>query len=279
MPALPAPMPFDPWGAELPVKSESDVRDVLPGNIKAVPQDDAPVREAIISAETEMFLSWQESSSYAAAQSDPTRAEGEYLDGHLEDRDLKRNGSEDDESARSRMFDIQKVVTPEAILAAADSILSPYTTIKCQYLESVLDRWFLTGPVSSFRSFIGASPEYPDRYYNLRPQSSPGGAWTFADNGGRYFVLRVPVLDSLNGSHMFLFDGTVEPGPGNEHAEAAWIADGSDTGGTESTGVTATFVSVGGGAALDIYQSVADAVNSIIPAGVRWQLYADPDLR
>ena len=177
------------------------------------------------------------------------------------------------------MFSVQKVVTPQAILEAADALLAPYTTIKCQYFESVLDRWFLTGAVSVWRSYIGASPDYPDRYYDSRPQSSPGGAWTFADNGGRYFVLRVPVIDSLNGAHMFLFDGTVLPGPENGHAEAAWIADGSDTGGTESTGVTATFVSVGGGAALDIYQSVADAVNSIIPAGVRWQLYADPDLR
>lgn len=278
MPILPVPLPFDPAGGDLPVKGEQDVRDALPAFVRDVPSADAPVREALVGGATRMFLEWQSASAYAAAQADPTRATGVYLEGHAEDRGHHKRGVEDDEVLRARMLATPEVVTPEAILAVVNALLAPYTSVQAQYHESILDRWYVQDGTATWHSFIGAGPEYAARHYDERPQSDPGGAWAFDDSQGRYFVLRVPELTSINGAHMFVFDGSVPPDPALGNAESAWIADGSNTGGTEANGHVATFVSTGLGTALDVYQGIVDAVNAIRGAGVRWMLIADPNL-
>ncbi len=278
MPTLPVPLPFVPAGGDLPVVDADDVRRELPAQMQG-PADGAPVREGLVAAQTAMFLEWQYASANAAAQSDPTRAADFYLDGHGEDRTCIRARGESDDAYRARMLAIPDIVTPTAIVAAVNAILAPYTAIECQLFEG-LDRWFPSDGLTASRwlSFIGARPDYGTRYYDLRPNSSPGGAWVFGDDYGRYFVIRVPVLANLNGSHFFVYDGTVNENQNGGEVRRAWIHDGTNTGGTEANGHVASFVNVGLGTALDVYQAIADTVQVLKGAGVRWQLIEDPKL-
>jgi len=277
MPSLPVPLPFHPAAGDLPVKTTADVLAAYPEEVRRVPSEDAPVRDAIVEAQTTLFLEHQSASAYAAQQADPTRATGEYLEGHADDRTIKRQAAEDDEALRARMFATPDIVTPEAILAIVNTILAPFTAVECQYLESVGDRWFAQDGSATWHSFIGAGPDYPDRYYEQRPQSDPGGAWAFADSHGRYFVLRVPELDSLEGGHFFAFDGSVVPAD-IQNYEGAWFHDGTNTGGSEADGSVATFAGIGLGGALDVYQAIVNSVDAAHGQSVRWQLIADPNL-
>ncbi len=277
MPTLPVPLPFLPAGGDLPIVDEDGIRRELPAQMQGDAAQ-APVREALVSAQLAIFLAWQFASAWAAQQSDPTRAESLYLDGCGEDRSCFRQQGEIDETYQARMLAIPEIVTPEAILAAAGAILAPYSNVRPHLFEGT-DRWFVNdGGSPGWHSFIGAPPSYPDRYYDDRPQSWPGGAWVFADDYGHYFVLRVPVIDNLDGSHLYPLDGTVGADQFGGDIAAAWIADGSDTGGSESSGAVASFVSVGFGTALDVYQAIVNSVEAIRGQGVRWMLYADPNL-
>jgi hypothetical protein len=94
-------------------------------------------------------------------------------------------------------------VTPASIVAAANAILAPVTSVQAQYFESVLDRLYLTDGTLPWHSFVGTvSPTYFDRLYRddagvngtQVPNREPGGGWVFGDEIGRYFVLRVPVV-------------------------------------------------------------------------------------
>lgn len=279
MPTLPAPLPIIPGAGDLPVKTAEDVREGYPAHVKQVPAANAPVREAIVEGQRVMQLRYQERAGYAAVQSDPTRATGIYLAGHAEDRGFFKQQNEDDEALRARVFAVPDIVTPAAIVAVVNAILAPYSNVECQYLESALDRLFVQdgNGDTGWHSFIGAPPEYPDRYYALRPNSSPGGAWVFSNEIGRMFVLRVPVLESLDESHAFAWDGTVNLAAVGA-PRSLWIHDGSDTGGSESNGSVATFITVGLATPLEVYQAIANTVTAIKGAGVRWMLVADPGL-
>ncbi len=277
MPTLPAPYPFYPSGGDLPVVDEDDVRQAHPAAAQG-PAAEAPVREALVAGETRMFLEYQENSAFAAQQSDPTRSIGVYLDGLAEDRSTYRREDEDNETLRERMLAVPEIVTPAAIVAAAKAILDPVSSGDVEYCESILDRLYIQSDSGTFwRSYIGpVDPDYPDRYYALRPNSSPGGPWVFAaDTVGRLFVLRVPLLDDLDGAHAFLLDGSVAE---SDTTPGAWMADGSDENGTESDGTVATFVTEGLGSALDTYQAVASAIDLIKGQGIRWILVTDSSL-
>ncbi len=275
MPTLPAPLPFVPGGGELPVNDADDVRAVYPRNLRG-PAENAPVREAIVEGQLATQLAYQERSAYAAAQADPTRATGIYLDGHAGDRGIFRQEDEDDESLRARMLAVPDIVTPAAIIAAVNAILAPYTSIECQYFESILDRWFVrsSAGLHDWRAFVGANPSYASRLYDQRQNSKPGGAWVFDGCVGRYFVVRVPILNATGVRRMWAFDGSVNLAA-LANPDGAWINDGSNVGGTEATGSVATFIGFGAKTALEVYQAIANSVNAIKGHGVRWQLIAD----
>lgn len=270
-------MPFDPAGGDLPVSSTDDVRAAWPGYVELTPAANAPVREALIAAEEAMFEAYQDASAYAAAQADPTRATGIYLDGHAEDRGLVQAPGEADDDFRARLFKPEATVTPAAIQAIADGILEGHTTKKCQVLESALDRLFLSDGTAVWHSFIGpVDPSYPDRLYDTRTQAHPGGPWLFADSLGRLFVLRVPVVDNVDAAHMFVLNGSVveaTPSP-----QGAWVANGTNQNGTEANGTVASFMAVSNATALELYQAIANSVTQHKGQGVRWELYADPNL-
>jgi hypothetical protein len=145
------------------------------------------------------------------------------------------------------------------------------------------------------------------------PNRDPGGAWVFADANGRLFGLRVPVIQDSDVAigYAGYNDATSQPillftGNGNSPADLAapelggaefqtlatpsgslpstaggrglFIANGTNTGGSEADGSCATFLYRGGIAALSIYQSIVNSIERIRGQGIRWLLFVDPNL-
>lgn len=245
-----------------PVDSESDVLQALPDDIKE--PEAAPIRDAFVSAATEMFREWQRRTETAVNQSTPDRATGTYLEGFGADHEVYKGADEDEEAYRARIFATPQIVTPAAILALVNGLLAPYTNRQPQLFESELDRWFCcsTSPV-----FIGADPQYLDRLYvddavanggYVRPQSSPGNAWVFFTEAGRYFVLRVPSLFP------------------EENIPFAISAD--DTLYVSSTSGHAFYMFEHVITEAELYDLIISQVERIVGQGIRWMLYVDPNL-
>lgn len=274
--------PTVPGAGEVYVKDVDDVKRILPAEWKE--KDDAPVRDAFLAALTAIMQELQVKGGYAAAQSDILRATDRYLSGLAEDRGFTKAPGEATEAFRARILQIPDLVTFDAIVAAVNAILAPFTPILCRAFDSVQDRWFVTDGTAAFHSYVGknVAPYYPDRLYQdhavavnggvFIPQSQPTGAWCFGDTVGRYFVIVVPDISPRDSSLQFCYDGT---GP---HTDAAYIADGSNTASQESSGTDATFVFTQLQTALAVYQSIVNTVERISGQGIRWQLYADPSL-
>ena len=269
MPTLPATSPFVPGSVDVPVSSADDVREQFPSQARG-DEADAPVRDALAQSIAEMQIAYQGKADYSAAQSDVTRATGLYLDGQLGDRGKPRQANEEDNDYRSRALAAPQIVTPRAILDAVNKVLSPYTTVSAQLIHSILDRWFVgvgAKPYAFITKALAVDPEYADRHYPDRDGFRPGGAWCFRDTApGRLFVVRVPVLSGIGGA--FVLTGTTDE-----------TADGALGGAFIGTGAHATassFTSSGAEPALDIYQSVANAIAAIKGHGVRVIVYADP---
>jgi hypothetical protein len=254
----------------LPVTSDDDVRAVLPSFLR--PQDPAPVRDAILAALTQILLTYQARAGYGAAQSDILRAVGRGLRQACAERGVFQQPNESDDALRARALTVPSLVTPAAILAAASTIVAPYSSVLPQYSEAAQDRWFVGGGgARPWRSFLfrhgttPRSPFYPERLYPedaaanggyVRPQSSPGAARVYSDAVGRYFLLRAPdlsPLDSSLGPRRFVGRGT---SPTN-----------------------AMFVKRVGASALSVYEQIGNAVDRIKGASIRWMLLIDPKLR
>jgi hypothetical protein len=258
-----------------PVVSTADVLAVLPAFVRL--SDSADVRDAIVAGLTAILLRYQALSGYSASQCDIATAEGIYLDGLCEDRDVYRQAGEADDPLRARALTTPDLVTPTAILAAANTILAKYTPIQAEYAESVLDRWYVQDGTARWHSFIGANPQYLRRLYAddaaanggaVRPNARIGGAWTFGDRLGRYFILRVPVLTGLADAHAFVLRG-----PGG-----TFMGDGKNAGGLEAKGSLGLFVYQNPSTALTVYGAIASAINRIKGHSIRWQLIADSRL-
>jgi hypothetical protein len=203
-----------PGQGDAVVTGTQDVLAVAPGFVQQAQGAPAPVRDALVAALDGVHERYQELTGYAAAQCDVLRATDQYLVGLAEDRGYFQQPGEAQEPFRSRVLGVPSQVTPAAIVAAVNAILAPLTSVQCQYLESVLDRVYLTDGTATFHSFFNGlagaapgdtSPQYPDRFYRddalsgglntqAVPNRDPGGAWSFSDEIGRYFVLRVPVV-------------------------------------------------------------------------------------
>lgn len=264
MPTLPLPAgPVLPAGSDLPVVSPDDVHAVLPAFVRQ--SDSAPVRDALFAALTAILLRYQELAGAAAAQCDIARATGPYLDGLCEDRGLFRQPGEKDDALRARALTAPDLVTPAAVLAAANAILARHTPIQAQLAESILDRWYLHDGTAEWHSFVGANPQYHARLYPedaalhegfVRKNSKVGGAWAFGDRVGRMFVLRVPVLAGLGAAHGFV--------------PQAFAFEGGRRGGW--------FLFQDPSSALAVYQAIANSIERIKAHSIRWLLYADPRL-
>jgi hypothetical protein len=307
MAKLPASLPIVPSAGDLPVESSDEVLALLPAFVRAT--DSAPVRDGIAAGLAAILKRHQLLAAYSAAQSDLLRATGLYLEGLCDDLGVIRHDGEEQEALRGRALTTPDLVTPEAILAAANALLAPWTRGHAQYIESGLDRLFISDGTADWHSFVGASPSYPDRLYpddavrnggDVRAQSDPGGAWIFSDNIGRFFVLRVPLVAAVDvplayaGSKLAASDADVPERGGAEPAaypplaagdlppasggRGLFIADGSDASAAESDGSVATFLFAALSDPLSIYQAVATAVERIKGHSIRWALVSDPRL-
>jgi hypothetical protein len=287
------PLPLDP----VPVQTLPDVNQYLPNNITQ--NDPAPTRDAAFTAFLNAILKYQALTSYASGQSDPIKATDIYLEGLALDRGVNKQINESDNSLRGRIFLPLATVTPITILSVVNAILANLTTIKAEYLESVRDRWFVfdgTQPANE-HSFVGpVSPQYLERFYRddsvlnggtVVSGREPGGNWLFGDEVGRYFVIRIPVLVSSNDTHAFTYISFVDPssspsvnqaGLNGANAIGSFIANGSNSGGSEADGSDATFLYQDTSSDLVAYQSIADAVYRIKGHSVRFMLYVDPNL-
>jgi hypothetical protein len=305
MPTLPLPDDFGTNGVcldggDLPVNSVTDVASEWAKEIQLIPV--APVRDAIEAGQTALLLEYQRRASYAAAQSDPARATDEYLDEILEEYGCPRKSGQTDDQARAVMFSTPPVVSPTAILTVANGVLSQYTAVSCRYAEHS-DGWFVTNGFISggWSSHVFATadngtstctPNYPDRPQT--PNRRPPGAMPNQNTYGRWFLLRVPDISSLDdniassfGGDLFL--GGVYHGPSSQNEPAPSVG---------APGIPETSASVGGffvgsgssatnttyvfGFASDtvdgIYNSMISAINNAVGAGIRWDLVVDPQL-
>ncbi len=300
MPTLPLAPPVSPAAGDLPTRSTRDVLAVLPAFVRA--SDSAAVRDALAAALLVILRRHQEISGYASAQSDLLRATGLYLEGLCEDHGVFRQAGEQQEALRARVLTTPDLVTPEAILAAANAILAPWTRGAAQYLESALDRLFISDGTASWHSFVGACPSYPDRLYAddavandgyARPQSNPGAAWVFADSVGRYFILRVPAIAPVDvalaydGTRLAVVDPSVPELGGAEPAaypplgigdlppasggRGLFVGDGSSP-------ENATFVFPPLADPLSVYQALATTIDRIKGHSIRWAMLVDERL-
>lgn len=239
MPTLPLPVVLDVCldGGDIPVTDTTQVAAEWAIEISSVPI--APIRDAIIAGQTNLLLAYQSAASYAAAQSDPGRASDEYLDEILEEYGVPRKMGQTDVQARAVLFSTPPIITPAAICAVANTILSPYTVTQCCYAEKS-DGWFVSDgtPVWSSHVFAIAdngtsacTPNYPDRPTSL--ERKPPGAMPNVDTYGRWFLLRAPDISSLNNEMTATYDQvvvTITGGGGTGATAVATVVNGSVSG-------------------------------------------------
>lgn len=280
MPTLPLPLGGSYLtGGDLPVVTKTDVDAVLP--VFLHPEDPATVRDAIFASVTQILLRYQQRAAFAVGMADVLRATGVYLTEAASERGVFRQSGELDEALRARVLTVPALVTPAAILAAANSILAPFTAILPRYYESNGDRYYVRSsqsPVSP-RAYayktasVPTSPDYWDRGYASEiavngglnvTQREPGAMRVFSDSLGRYFVLRVPDLTSLNGQGAFIGKGTSQ--------DCAWYV------GKGTAQDCAGYVRINAASATTIYQSIINVVNRIKGASIRWMFIVDPKL-
>lgn len=284
MPTLPisGPAPLD--GGALPVNGEPDVLAVFPAKVRR--SLIAPVRDALVAAFTEIQKEYQRRGRRAAALSDVLRSTGTHLSGLAADHEVFRQPGEADEALRLRLLGVPDLVTPTVIVAAVNAILSPRTTKRAKYFESELDAVFFTDGTASYDSFFydetsGATPYYADRLYADDAIENEGdviddrevlGAWAFADELGRYFVLRIPPLEAVDDDGSYVLDAL------STDAESAmmFVADGSDTSGAESDGSVTSFLFTDQVLSDELYAATVSVVELLKGQGIRWQAYVDP---
>lgn len=212
MPLLPLPEgETDLSGGDLPVVEESDTLVVFPRPIKA--PESAPVRDTFVSGWTQGFITYQNIAAYAAAQSDPMRATGEYLLSFADERSIVRVPGESEESVRSRLFKAPEIVTPQAIVDGVNEILADVTDDTCRLIEPNLDGWFVqVGAGNAYNCYVGAAPDAIDRYWDVDPAFAPRACYP-SSGRPRSFVLQIPQFNTTEQNFAFIPATNSSSGP------------------------------------------------------------------
>jgi hypothetical protein len=273
--------PLVPGAGPRPVRSSADVLAQFPWWIRLPTA--APLRDALVDALTGLLFSYQERAEVAAAQCDELRATREYLLSIGSDFGTVRQASEDEEAFRERMLGGSAVVTEVAITTAVNAILAPFTDVQCQFVDGVLDQYFIEGASSEWHAFFGATPQVLPRLYEAdaalneglyRPNSDPTtarffgqpitfGGQTYVDNFGCLFCLLVPNLTTTGGP----FVGA----PPISDPEGQMYVGGAPP----SSTVQQSFHYGAGSAAESIYQAISNTVERIVGQSVRWTMIAE----
>lgn len=282
MPTLPitSPAPLD--GGELVVRSDADVLAVLPTEVQRA--SSAPIRDALVAGLRALMQYYQRRARRGAAQSDVLRATSYYLEGLGEDRGVYLQPGESQEAFRARVLGIPALVSPTAIVEAVNAILAEFTTATCRYFEQITDAFYTGDGTTDWASFVfvddavtGGSPHYSDRLYpddvaenGVQIASREViGAWAFAEEIGRYFVLRLPPIEHIDDDGTYAFDETATD-------EGAFASDGSDTSGAESDGSVIAFIFTDQVQSDEVYAAIVSTVDAIRGQGMRWMAYVDP---
>jgi hypothetical protein len=300
MPTLP--LPTGDVGinsGDLPVVDEDSIRLLEPHLVQD--GDPAPVRNAIRAALVALYTNYQNVTDFAARQSDVRYATGIYLDGLGRDEGVFRQTDEPytqlgDSAYRARIIVQGGTVAPEVIMAAVNSILAPYTTIRAAYLEELMDCGFCRSDlVNTNVAFVRDPPEVaggatqgnadPTYLSRLLPDDAasnlgvslanrhPGGFFCFSDDNGRLFVIRIPSLSGVDAQGAFAFDGTPVLGVTPESkGYGIFCTNGS----VVPADTTWSFFRNAPAVAAAIYQSIVNAVNRLVGHSIRWTLIPDP---
>jgi len=269
VPTLPLTWPALPSGGDLPVRAPEDVLAAYPARVAK--EETAPVRDAIVAGQVALFQRYQEASDYAAAQSDPTRATGIYLEGFTSDVGIHKQTGEDDEELRDRLFSPPSLVTPNAIKAAVDGVLARYTDKRCYLYESIADRVYVNDRAdTAWKLYVGArgqtmNPDYPDRRYALRERSEPGGPIVFSRTArGRFFIVRIPNLDAFDDQLAYGYDRA------SVSRDRLFVFDRGSA--------SSTYVFDAGRSAASAYATIINSVEQLRGHGIRWRLLVDTKL-
>lgn len=141
--------------SDLPVASVDDVAAEWSPDLYD-PAAVQPLLQAIMLGQAAMLTSYQDASETAAAQSDPLRATDEYEDEIGWELAVHRQPAEDNDSYRSRFF-YESTVSPEDLIAAANTALAPFTDTSCVYFEH-LDGWHTRNDFLDVVAASNASP-------------------------------------------------------------------------------------------------------------------------
>ena len=190
------------------VTSADDVIAVLP---KAFQTDTHPILDGLAETLDAMLEEHQEKSDSVVLQHDILNAIEQWESGLCDDRSCPRAPSESDASLRARALAWPDQTTPTSIIALCNQYTAPLTDGKTQYIESIVDCWFVGNGATGGGglSFVGDGaqnfqPQYTDRLYEeqaadndgaYRPQAEPGGALV-GDGLGHMFMLRLPGVQS-----------------------------------------------------------------------------------
>lgn len=269
------------------VSSDADVAAVLP--VEYLEEETAPVRDALIHAHAAQQEAYQAKSAYASSQADIRTATGRFLAALARDRGFQKQAGESADDFRARVLGIPLAVTPEVIVATVNAILATVGAGECQYLESIADRFYVnaTGGTGICAGVLGASPINPTRLYPEdlsvngaeRPNSSPGSAWAFSDEIGRYFVLRVPNLAALDTSIPTPWSSTSTAALRPVGTGSLFLYNPSTVLPTGSNALNSQcFLYFGLSTAIDTYKAINDAVTRLVGHSIRWMLISDSRL-
>jgi hypothetical protein len=284
-PSLPLPIGFRIDSGDPPVVTYEDVEAAMPTFLQS--DDPRAVRDALFNALTVILQTFQMRGGHAAALSDVLRSVDEPLQQIGRERGIFWQPGDTNETLRARILTAPAIVTPAAIIAAANTIFAPYTTVLSKYYESLSDRWYIGGATAgrTWASYIYAnaseptqSPNYPERLYQgdaaanaglFCPQRDPGNVRTFKDSVGRYFVLRVPDISPIDTGGVFVSqESSLLPPP----APGWYVSDGASS-------ANSSFLRVAGAASIGVYTQLCNVVDRIKGHSIRWMMVADAALR
>lgn len=284
-----------PGASPRPILGPAEVLEQFPRSV-AEPEP-APKRDGLVAALAELAIWTEWGGEYAAAQSDLGRSTDTYLDGLGLDRGYGRGEGEADPGYLARIVAFPEVVTETAIRNEVNAILDRLGAGECELFDAQLDRWFVHtdlgvfdgggNAVALWHSHVGGyGPEYPDRYLSssqvdglgdtipFTPNSNPGGAWAFDDALGRFFVLRVPDLEVLNGLMAYLWtgqpQGTLQP-EGLNPPEGFYVGDGSGPD-------PAAYLNPSVMPAASAYGAIVSRVTRMAGQSIRWSMWSDARL-
>lgn len=270
--------PLIPGAGPRPVADTSAVLAVLPDALSA-PEVDA-VRDALVEALTALMIEWQYRTDYAVALVDPIRAVKQYLAALANDKGASKAVGEDDEALRARAIQQRQCVTEAAIVAGVNLILSLVTVTECQLNDATLDRWFLhdgtdgAGGPAVWHSFVGAGPNYPDRFFAddavnngdySRPNSEVHGARLYSDTIGRHLLLRVPDFGFQQLDAPFVYS---DPGENQPIGLGFFVGDGSSS-------ALASYINSTITDPIGIYQAIENFMNNACGQSIRWEMLSD----